>query len=343
MDSVLYWIGVNDSLAEANEIPTLLKTTEGDFELMLPHNGREVESSVFSSSHNPDSLYLSYFDNGTVKRGYSRVIVYGIDRITQSHGIIFEENFPYSPFAGSVEFLPNMNGIYLVNVPYLPVPLGLIRQWAMNGNTDSLDHYLPEMGNLLYLMNLSGDTLAAYRTRNANYIYQAELFTRDEIFDLWPEVICNNINSDEYLLNISQTVDSVKWYNGEQEFLSSTADIQVPSGAYYFTFKKGITTGFSRLYHTSDCVISGVVNAEKSDIIIFPNPAKERLSFLFDPNSLNRALSLSIYNILGVEVISGEIAAESTIDIRYLPSGPYFYIFSDASKIINSGKFIKSE
>ncbi len=340
-DSVLFWIGINDSLAIANNLNVLEKANADDYELKLAHNGREVPVGVFSPNDNPDSLYVSFFDNGTAERGYSRVIVYGIDLINQSHSIIFEQQFPYTPFAGSVEFLPDNGGMYLVNIPLVPDSFFV---WIQTQEVDSIMEHISELGNQLYLMNLSGDTLASFQSIDGNLIYQAELLNKNELFDSWPEVVCINSIEDDYLLSVEGAIDSVEWYTIDNVLLGNNNSIEVPDGQYYYTFQYGITTGYSRLFHTGVCLTNTSQDfvASNATPLVYPNPVKSTVNFHLSSGNIFDEQHIKIYDLSG-RLLKSQLLIGTYIDVSEFSSGTYYFTISTDLGLLTKGRFVKIE
>ena len=83
----------------------------------------------------------------------------------------------------------------------------------------------------------------------------------------------------------------------------------------------------------------GITTFENKDFIVYPNPAKTSISFLFS-NEINDA-SVSIYSILGQKVIDKKITSQNpNLSVESLKSGLYFYIF-DTDGLHKTGKIIK--
>jgi len=83
----------------------------------------------------------------------------------------------------------------------------------------------------------------------------------------------------------------------------------------------------------------GITTFENKDFIVYPNPAKTSISFLFS-NEINDA-SVSIYSILGQKVIDKKITGQNpNLSVESLKSGLYFYTF-DADGLHKTGKIIK--
>ena len=76
----------------------------------------------------------------------------------------------------------------------------------------------------------------------------------------------------------------------------------------------------------------------KSDIKIYPNPAKDKL-FIECENF--KSISIKIYDILGKEVLTQISDINTEINLSHLPQGIYtVFVFSDGKEIENS-KIVK--
>nr|8GLJ_D Chain D, Por secretion system C-terminal sorting domain-containing protein [Flavobacterium johnsoniae] len=74
-----------------------------------------------------------------------------------------------------------------------------------------------------------------------------------------------------------------------------------------------------------------------SDFLVYPNPTKSNISFLFD----NETASVSIYSLLGQKLIEKQITNQNPVlSVEGLTNGLYFYTF-DAGSLHKTGKIIK--
>ena len=84
---------------------------------------------------------------------------------------------------------------------------------------------------------------------------------------------------------------------------------------------------------------------QAASVNIYPNPASESLNFRFEGNTAS-GIQISIFNILGEEIINRDIKAVSNysgfeMDISGLEEGVYIYAVT-AGKNVTFGKFLKS-
>jgi hypothetical protein len=75
----------------------------------------------------------------------------------------------------------------------------------------------------------------------------------------------------------------------------------------------------------------------REDIIVYPNPTSNKLSFTYNKN-LNAAFNLSLTNLLGqVLYTRNDFKLEDEIDISFLPKGVYYLKL----ECENCGKLLK--
>lgn len=83
--------------------------------------------------------------------------------------------------------------------------------------------------------------------------------------------------------------------------------------------------------------------ASEEDIILYPNPAAEKLSVYLPPSILEGSLKFTITNSIGKDLeINSRISRNGAeFDTRNLPAGIYFLIISRDSKVVATKKFFK--
>lgn len=93
------------------------------------------------------------------------------------------------------------------------------------------------------------------------------------------------------------------------------------------------TTGYD--LPTYECAKLSVDTADISNIVLYPNPAKESITF----KNITTNHTISIYNIMGQKILSADIdATHNTVQVSHLSKGIYVVNFKNASNVI---KFIK--
>ena len=88
-------------------------------------------------------------------------------------------------------------------------------------------------------------------------------------------------------------------------------------------------------------ILQGIPNESSGkikEVILFPNPGS---SFIEIRTAL-KDVQLALYHVTGKCVLKKKIAMrQDRADVSALVPGIYFYRFSDQSRIIDSGKWIK--
>jgi len=81
-----------------------------------------------------------------------------------------------------------------------------------------------------------------------------------------------------------------------------------------------------------------------TSVTIYPNPFSNSATIIFDNIEYINTIELSLYNVLGKEVLNSTITSKSTvIDTSMLPSGVYFYKVIGDNQLIKSGKLISQQ
>lgn len=118
----------------------------------------------------------------------------------------------------------------------------------------------------------------------------------------------------------------------------------------YFTYKT--TTNWSQPIVKGTPMIRAVVgnylepqsvdHFQKSDVILFPNPAQNSLNIHFKDGDFSFPIKCTIYDIYGKNVVTLQIENEqSQIPVEHLSNGIYIIKFINNNNEINSMKFIK--
>jgi hypothetical protein len=90
-------------------------------------------------------------------------------------------------------------------------------------------------------------------------------------------------------------------------------------------------------------VPTGVVNVSKvdDDVVLYPNPAKDDLNVIFDPNS--DVKNIAVYNLIGKIVSIYKVNGNSAkINVSNVPSGIYFVRLLDGQgRVVATRKFTR--
>lgn len=95
----------------------------------------------------------------------------------------------------------------------------------------------------------------------------------------------------------------------------------------------------------TNCGTIGIISPVDDQMVgIYPNPFNDAAVIQIKGINKFESGSISFYNVLGEEIINMNITQEFTsIDVSVLPSGVYFYQFSNNHKIIQTGKVISQK
>jgi len=112
-----------------------------------------------------------------------------------------------------------------------------------------------------------------------------------------------------------------------------------------------VVTGLSSQVTTSAnvtlsaCDATGITAVTANETVtIYPNPFNTTTSIVLNDASQLDNAQLSVYTILGAEVINTTVTKQvTTLETANLPSGIYFYKITSGNKIIQSGKLISQQ
>lgn len=159
-----------------------------------------------------------------------------------------------------------------------------------------------------------------------------------------------------YLINGTQAknvfwkVDGAVDINDYSEFkgtvVCNNGAVNVTTGAVIdgrvLTTTGTLTTAAVTVTKPSACLPTGVSSiVEDESISIYPNPFSSSVNIVVNDFSKNKQLELTIYNVLGAEVLNTRITTQlTTFETSNLPSGIYFYKIRSNNKVTQSGKLI---
>lgn len=152
--------------------------------------------------------------------------------------------------------------------------------------------------------------------------------------------------------NVFWKVDGAVEINDYSEFkgtiICNNGAINVTTGATIdgrvLTTTGTLTTAAITATMPSPClptdIISSIDNSNES-VSIYPNPFNTSINIMINDLSQINQIEMSIYNVLGAEVLSTKITTQLTnLDTNVLPSGIYFYKIIRNNKVTQSGKLI---
>lgn len=175
------------------------------------------------------------------------------------------------------------------------------------------------------------------------FVYTTGMLTSHDSYN-WDTATNNWIigSMERRHLNTSALVDSVfsRFYDDAGHVIDSSIQKIVYNNSDHPTYQRDYTgngstkTGESRYYYSLP-VPAGVSNV-KSDISLYPNPAKTELSVKGLAGS-----RFTITNAAGQLLINGVLTAQTRISIASLSAGVYQITAQDASGKMHTGSFIK--
>lgn len=221
-------------------------------------------------------------------------------------------------------------------------PAGIGENGSIDPLTTSLEYtiHFQNTGNYPASFVRLIDTISAYLDYySIQTISASHNYTMDYIF---PNIVVWRFDD----INLPDSTSDVLGSQGFVHFkINVNSDLPVGTviqntAAIYFDFNPPIVTNTV----TSTLEIANVLTDADlpSTILIFPNPTNDYLFFM--GLSDNRDYAISIYSVLGEEVISMKNKVKSGtsgIDVSQLPAGIYFYFIYENNNYLATGKFIK--
>lgn len=164
-----------------------------------------------------------------------------------------------------------------------------------------------------------------------------------------------------YLINGTQAknvfwkVDGAVDINDYSEFkgtvICNNGAVNITTGAQIdgrvLTTTGTLTTAAIEIAIPSPCIPTGI-NSDfdnvNESVSIYPNPFSSSFNVMLNDVSQLNQIEMTVYNVLGAEVLSTRITTQSTIiDTNSLPSGIYFYKIIKDNKVTQSGKLISQQ
>ncbi|HTM65067.1 MAG TPA: T9SS type A sorting domain-containing protein [Flavipsychrobacter sp.] len=137
-------------------------------------------------------------------------------------------------------------------------------------------------------------------------------------------------------VNPSSNMDFKVQYNATGGAIGSSSFIT-------FRFVDGNTGLLKTATFIATKVPTGVVNVSKvdDDVVLYPNPAKDDLNVIFDPNS--DVKNIAVYNLIGKIVSIYKVNGNSAkINVSNVPSGIYFVRLLDGQgRVVATRKFTR--
>jgi len=145
-----------------------------------------------------------------------------------------------------------------------------------------------------------------------------------------------SFNQDISTWNVSSVTSMEGMFYGASAFnqdISSWCVTNLPSEPSQFSLDSPLSASNKPVWGT--CPTASINDQNQLDISIYPNPTNDKLFI----QGLSDATEVSIYNVLGKEVLS--VKNTNNINVKALPSGVYVIRISDGVGQTNR-KFIKN-
>jgi beta-glucanase (GH16 family) len=200
--------------------------------------------------------------------------------------------------------------------------IDIMEHWGTNQNyVQSAMHTPSSSGNTV---NLGGRTISTASTQF--HIYSLEWSATSMIFSV--------DNVVHYVYNPAVKNASTWPFDAEQYLLLNVA---IESNIATNFVQSAMEVDYVRIYQQGPLATSNAIKPK--DLLIFPNPAKDKLSLKIPRNQIGN--QVTIYSILGQELDSYILNAEETIlDVSKYQNGIYL-LKIDANSGIQSYRFIK--
>ncbi len=229
---------------------------------------------------------------------------------------------------------PGGDGAFLVELGFIPAGTG-----SVTSAKTVIDEEICSGGNLLTAKNAQLLSLTIVFNEDANWT----------VADFLEATALHEIGHAHLLNHTCNDTTKVMQYANTAEPISLHADDK-DGGVHEAMLGESVsdaTCDFPdpmELIDSSECVVPTVNIFEKEiSVNIFPNPARNKLTIEFDSFEQSYKGTLSLINILGVEVLStSKIKRTNRLNIDALGSGIYFVVLaSKQGKRQIIGKFYK--
>ncbi|WP_420318870.1 T9SS type A sorting domain-containing protein [Ekhidna sp.] len=210
---------------------------------------------------------------------------------------------------------------------------------TLDPNTVSFEESVPATNTMVYYKIYATSLLRGdSRVIEANILTLPEVPTIEETTNITSsEFTLNWSVTDEvnqFVIDVSEDSEFSTFLGGFQSRIVVGTNITIserPSGTYYFRLASRNTKGNSA-YTETEMVVLDPLSVDKSEIIIFPNPANKEFSI----QGVSESSSLSLFNMMGQKVPYNQSKSGNTIqvDISSLGEGIYFLKLQDGANKI---------
>ncbi|WP_299335310.1 T9SS type A sorting domain-containing protein [uncultured Psychroserpens sp.] len=205
--------------------------------------------------------------------------------------------------------------------------------------------------NIIAVDNFSGDVTWYDKVKNGTST--ANAISDDSIIDRPAAAVIADINNDgenDVLLTDGGSIDdAIIWFQGANNASpSATPQLIADNNFQMYDFavddydgdgdKDIASIGFSNdtvFWYENELITLGVSEFDPQEFIIYPNPAQTHISIKGD---FNEAISISVLNTLGQQVMSSKVMNNQRLDISKLETGLYIIKFDNYN---TTYKFVK--
>lgn len=276
------------------------------------------DATIIDTSNNLTDLHLIYnftdVDNDTLK---SALIYYTYNGTTRSN---LTYNYSYIPASGAG------NIVYLDNFDNVTNWQNLTGTWSNQGG------YLRYNGSLRGYYNLSRNTDGPM---NKNYTMRNRFIS--SVNSLWGLEFnsTQDTSLDKCMFYVYQNVGT----NGYAQFInsqgnpSSTTNLTLSNGAYYYTLVVVNSTAIQSVYLSTDTTYT---QGEKLDMEAFiPTYCRQDISLHGQISSVTNAVDWDLFSIVDTSMGSDEVNIPTMFNLSYLQ-------FKNYNNIIGHGHFCDS-
>lgn len=153
----------------------------------------------------------------------------------------------------------------------------------------------------------------------------------------------NEINNGFFTLSESndgkafETVTTVKAGTGGMDHTYTYTD---PTPSKYYRIAQTDNNGKTSYYRV---VTLDIAQQNASEAAFYPNPFTGSLTITVDAATATNTSQLSIYNVVGVQVMKVDIVQKATSITTDLPAGIYYYRLTDSFGNVQSGKLVSKK
>ncbi len=197
-------------------------------------------------------------------------------------------------------------------------------------------------GNTVTLFKAGSVTINANQLGNTNYNSATQVSQTFCINPAKPIITLNSTNPASLVLNSSSS-NGNQWYLNGTLVINATAATLTASISGSYTVKVAIDNCISEVSAAQAVIITGDISKQDDAImILFPNPAKDKLIIRLNGFDLGRSVSINVFDLTGknMEQLTAKGGAELILDVSTYATGKYV-LQATQGKQIERKQFIK--